>query len=73
MGRLSEYSQEDQDRINGIPEKFNDVAPFENCTDICIETDAEYPDKVGKLWMGSTWFSVQEARALRDWLNKVIP
>ena len=58
MGRLSEYSQEDQDRINGVQEKFNDAGPFEGCPDICIEKDSEYPDKIGKLWMGSTWLSV---------------
>lgn len=73
MGRLSEYSQEDQDRINAVPEKFNDVGPFEGCPDMCIEKDPDYSANLGKLWMGSIWFSVDEARALRDWLNKVIP
>jgi hypothetical protein len=30
-------------------------------------------DHVGKLWAGAEWINVAEARALRDWLNKVIP
>jgi hypothetical protein len=55
-------------------EKFNELPPFPVCTDIEIERDEKnYPEHVGKLWLGSTWFSVAEARELRDWLNKVIP
>lgn len=55
-------------------EQFNELPPCPVCTDIEIERDAKaWPDHVGKLWMGSTWLSVAEARELRDWLNKVIP
>lgn len=55
-------------------ERFNDLPPCPACADIEIERDAKnYPEYVGKLWMGSTWLSVAEARELRDWLNKVIP
>lgn len=28
---------------------------------------------VGELWLGAEWLTVQQARALRDWLNEVIP
>ena len=57
-----------------MAEKFNDIPPFPRCPDIEIEHDAkQYPEYVGKLWLGSTWLDVAEARELRDWLNKVIP
>lgn len=55
-------------------EHFNNVGPFPLCDDIAIERDAEnYPDHVGKLWTGSTWLSVGEARALRNWLTEALP
>lgn len=61
-------------RRTAVAEKFNDIPPFPRCPDIEIEHDAkQYPEYVGKLWLGSTWLDVAEARELRDWLNKVIP
>lgn len=55
-------------------ETFNEVEPFEECTDIAIERNEEtYPERVGQLWMGSTWFTVAQVRALRDWLTQVLP
>lgn len=55
-------------------EQFNNVGPFADCTDIEIERDEEtYPDHLGELWMGSTWFTVAQVRALRDWLTQVLP
>lgn len=55
-------------------ERFKNCGPFPGCSDIEIERDEKaYPQHVGKLWMGSTWFTVPEVRALRDWLNGVLP
>lgn len=28
---------------------------------------------VGKIWLGAEWIDVKQARALRNWLNEVIP
>lgn len=55
-------------------QQFKNVGPCPACDDMEIERDAKtYPQHVGKLWMGSTWFTVAEARAVRDWLNEVLP
>lgn len=55
-------------------EKFNDVGPCPVCPDMEIEQDSKkYPANAGKLWMGSSWLTVAQAREMRDWLNKVIP
>lgn len=57
-----------------MAEQFNRVEPCQVCRDMELETDAEtYPQELGKLWTGSTWLTVPEARELRAWLDKVIP
>lgn len=61
-----------------MAEKFNDVGPFIHPSDperelMYLEQDPDFPDQHGKLWTGSTWLIVSEARMLRDWINKVIP
>lgn len=39
-----------------------------------FETDAEkYPKQVGKLYIDGNWFTVKQARELRDFLNEVLP
>lgn len=35
--------------------------------------DPVFQHFIGKLWLGAEWIDVQQARELRDWLNKVIP
>lgn len=39
-----------------------------------FEADAkQYPRHVGKLYIEGNWFDVDQARALRDFLNEVLP
>lgn len=57
-------------------ERFRDGKPlrFEGNELACIENDGvEWPDYVGKVWLSHNWLAVSEARALRDWLNEVLP
>ena len=57
-----------------MAEQFKDAGPCSVSRDMKVETDEEtYPDEVGKLWTGSTWLTVPEAREFRAWLDKVIP
>lgn len=57
-------------------EQFKDVG---DCPVRSIEIELNkheepYREKhVGKLWTGAEWITVREARALRDWLNEVLP
>lgn len=55
---------------------FRSAAPLAIRADILaeIEDDAlTYPKQIGQVWIQSTWLTLDEATALRDWLNKVIP
>lgn len=60
-----------------VEEKFNEVEPFLDPDDgsvvMEVETDPIHPRRVGLLWTGNTWLNIEQARELRDWLNKVIP
>jgi hypothetical protein len=57
-----------------VHEKFNSGAGDCPVRTIEFEDDAQaYPDKVGLLWVGAEWINVAEARALRDWLDSVLP
>lgn len=55
-------------------ERFKDVG---DCPvrSVQIETGEDgCPEKhIGKLWLGAEWITVAEARALRNWLNEVLP
>src|SRR5271154_4586735 len=49
-----------------IRDKWNTIAEF--------ETNAkDYPKQVGKLYIDGNWFTVEEARELRDFLNQILP
>ncbi len=60
-----------------MSERFNNVEPFlDSDGDVALEierNERQYPTKVGLLWAGGTWLTVAEARALRAWLDRVIP
>lgn len=57
-----------------MSEKFNDIG---DCPVRSVEIergDKEYTeDHAGKIWLGAEWITVSQARALRDWLDEVIP
>jgi hypothetical protein len=55
---------------------FNTVSPFVHSDGhpiAEIEADPRYPKQVGKLWVNSTWMTIEQARELRDWLDEAIP
>lgn len=58
-----------------MAEKFNDAEPLlrDRATVAEIEKDEQYVKGLGQVWLDSNWFTVEQARELRDWLNKVIP
>lgn len=37
-----------------------------------IEEDEKYWEHLGKLYIHDNWLTVEQARALRDWLNEVV-
>lgn len=57
-----------------MAEKFNDVG---DCPIESVEIEAGETmvggRHIGELWLGAEWITVAQARALRDWLNEVIP
>lgn len=59
-----------------MDEKFNQVELLKSSdgdTLAEIELSHEYPKKIGLLWLNGGWITIEKARELRDWLNKVIP
>lgn len=59
-----------------MAEKFKDAG---DCPIRSVEIQGEdeghagVSSHVGELWLGAEWITVKQARALRDWLDEVIP
>jgi hypothetical protein len=55
-------------------EQFKDVG---DCPITSVEIEdgsQEWAEShIGEIWLGAEWINVKQARALRDWLNQVIP
>lgn len=54
---------------------FKNAEPLERDGSVVaeIEDNAMYASHFGKVWTDTGWYTLEQARALRDWLNKVIP
>ncbi len=58
-----------------MAEQFKDTS---DCPVRSVEIQGPSDDEgenrhAGELWLGAEWINVRQARALRDWLNEVIP
>lgn len=59
-----------------MKEQFKDIG---DCPVESVEIERNPEDQphrrshVGELWVGAEWVNVSQARALRDWLNEVLP
>jgi hypothetical protein len=59
-----------------MPEKFNNQKPLNLDGVRLVEIEkgyGDYEEYKGTLYFPSQWFTVAQARALRDWLNEALP
>jgi hypothetical protein len=56
-------------------QQFRNVGPFtiDGEPVIEIERDQKYSKNLGKLWIGSTWITLEQARELHHWLTEALP
>lgn len=56
-------------------QQFRSVGPFEIGGEpvIEVERDPKYEKHLGKLWIGSTWITLEQAKALHVWLGEALP
>ena len=58
--------------------EFRNTGSFQLPGDIGVRAEFEkdekqYPRQLGKLYVDGNWYTVEQARALRDFLNEVLP